>query len=286
MRIAVFGAGALGSVFGAILSRKNEVLLITRGEHLRAIKERGLKVEGHTKGIFHLPAENHYPGGYELIILTVKAYQIKDVVNDIRKEYDGEPIITFQNGVGIVDLLKNFDVIPGVTTHGATLLSPGVVKHAGIGDTYIGEKKGEISERIVHIARNFTECGLKTEIVNDIMERRWIKAAINACINPLTAVLNVKNGELLDENLSKIVKCVADECSEILGEMGIITDIYSLAMDVIRKTKENNSSMLQDINRRRKTEIDFIVKPFIKKRCNKVLYHMVKFLESRLRDSL
>ncbi|OYT60432.1 2-dehydropantoate 2-reductase [Euryarchaeota archaeon ex4484_178] len=282
IRIAVFGAGSLGSVIGALLSKKNDVLLITRGEHLLAIRERGLELRGLTRGIFDLEAESYYPGGFDLIILTVKAYDTQKAAEDIKKEYGDESLITFQNGVGIVDMLRDFDVIPGVTSHGATMISPGVVKHAGYGDTFIGEKDGHLSERVFEIARNFTDCGLKTEVVNDIMERRWIKAAINACINPLAAVMNVPNGVLVeDEHLREIMRCIADECSRTLAEREINVDVYSLAVDVARKTEENICSMLQDIRRGKRTEIDFITAPFISGICNLTLYRMIKFLERR-----
>lgn len=282
MRIAVFGAGSLGSVLGAILSKKNEVLLITRGEHLRAIRDRGLRVEGITNGIFHLQAQDHYPGGFDLIILTVKAYQTESAAGEIKKHYSGEPVITFQNGVGVVDILKKygFDIIPGVTSMGANRISPGVVMHAGYGDTFIGEEDGRLSGRVINFAENFTGCGLKVEVVNDIMERRWIKAAINSCINPLTAILGVTNGKLGEKELVELVKCVADECSAVLSDMGIYVDVFSLAMNVIEKTAKNRSSMLQDIERGRKTEIEFITKPFTSGICNKMLYHMVRFMEN------
>ncbi len=288
MRIAVFGAGALGSVIGAILSHKNDVLLITRGEHLKRIKERGLVVKGLTDGTYRLNAESYYPGGYDLIILTVKAYQTEDALREIKREYSGEPLITFQNGVGVVNTLTDFDIIPGVTSHGATLLEPGTVMHAGYGDTYIGEKDGRITERVLTIAKNFTECGLKTEVVNDIMERRWIKAAVNACINPLATVLNVPNGVLVeDENLKEIMRCIANECSSVLAEKGINADIFSLAIDVAKKTGKNICSMLQDVRRGRKTEVDYIVKPFLftQNSCLAVLYHLVKFRESTKRNA-
>ncbi len=280
IRIAVFGAGSLGSVLGAILSKKNDILLITRGEHLNAIRENGLRVEGFTNGLFNIPAEEHYPGGYDIIILTVKAYQTKDAIREIRGEYKDEIVITFQNGVGIVDMLGDFDVIPGVTTHGATLISPGIVRHAGYGDTFIGEKNGELTERIFEIAKNFTESGLKTEVVNDIMERRWIKAAVNAVINSLTAIFSVKNGEILEnENLKEMARCISQELSSYLQRKGIKEDIYSIVEDVSLKTKENESSMLQDIKRGRKTEVDYILKPFYSEKCFYLLYHMIKYME-------
>jgi len=235
-----------------------------------------------TDGTFYLEAESYYPGGFDLIILTVKAYHTEEAAKNIKEEYEDEMILTFQNGVGIVDTLLNFnfDVIPGVTTHGATLISPGVVRHAGYGDTFIGERNGKLSERVFAIAENFTTCGFKTEVVNDIMERRWIKAAINACINPLTAVLRVKNGALKDENLREVMRCIADECAQVLADKDIHANVYELAMDVIEKTKENKSSMLQDIERGRRTEVDYIVKPFIKGKCNKMMYELIKFLET------
>ncbi len=277
----MFGAGALGSVFGAILSKNNDVVLITRGEHLRAIQEKGLKITGKTQGVFKIDAVPEYPGGSDVIILTVKAYQTDEAVRDIMKEYSDEIVITFQNGVGLVEKLRQFDVIGGITTHGATKIEPGVVHHAGTGDTCIGELNGVITERVLKIAENFTGCGLVTQPVANIMERRWIKAAINACINPLTALLRVKNGALMNHELAEIMKCIADECAQILAEKGINADVYSLALDVVKKTAENQSSMLQDILYGKRTEVDYIVKPFIKGKCNRTLYHLIKFLENQ-----
>ncbi|HII55126.1 TPA: ketopantoate reductase family protein [Candidatus Aciduliprofundum boonei] len=280
MRVAVFGAGSLGSVLGAILAKRNDVLLITRGEHYRAIKENGLRVEGFTEGLFNIPVAEHYPGGYDIIILAVKAYQTEEAIREIKMEYKDEILITFQNGVGIVDMLKDFDVIPGVTTHGAMLISPGIVKHAGYGDTFIGEKSGELTERVFEIAKNFTESGLKTEVVNDIMERRWVKAAVNAVINPLTAIFSIKNGEIWnDDNLRSIAKCMSEELSLFLQKKGINEDVYSLVQDVVLKTRDNESSMLQDIKRGRKTEADYIIKPFSNSKCMYILYKMIKYLE-------
>ena len=275
------GAGAIGSVLGAILSRKNDVLLITRGKHLENIREKGLEVRGLTSGIFYLDALDYYPGEADLIIFSVKAYQTEEAKKIVMREYTGEPVITFQNGVGIVELLKPLDVLPGVITHGATLVSPGVVLHAGYGDTYIGEIHGERSERVVKIAENFTEAGLRTEAVCDIMKRRWHKAGVNAIINSLTSILRVKNGAIIEsENLRNIARCMASEINATLRERGIYEDVYTLAMDVAKKTRENKSSMLQDIENGKKTEVDYIIKPFVRGDCMGMIYQMVKFLES------
>ncbi len=276
------GAGALGSVLGAILSRKNDVLLITRGQHLKAIQESGLQVDGLIKGTFNLEATDTYPGGAELIIFTVKAYQTEEAKKLIYSEYSDEPIITFQNGIGMVNMLKDLNLIPGSTSIGATYLSPGSVAYTGAGDTYIGELSGEISERVKSIASNFTESGLPTVPVKDIMRRRWIKAAVNACINPLTAVLGVKNGELRDRSLMDIVRCVAMECEAMIREQGVETDLLYEVKRVIEKTADNKSSMLQDIEHGKKTEIDYISGPFLAGNCNRTLYNMVKFIEKRL----
>ncbi len=275
------GAGALGSVLGALLSRKNDVLLITRGKHLENIREKGLEVRGHTSGIFYLDALNYYPGGADLIISSVKAHQTEEAKKIMMKEYAGEPVITFQNGVGIIELLEPLDVIPGVITHGATLLSPGVVLHAGYGDTYIGEIHGKRRERVVKIAENFTSSGLRTEVVYDIMKRRWLKAGVNAIINSLTSILSVKNGAIIEsENLRNIVRCMASEINATLRERGIEEDVYPLAIDVAKKTRDNKSSMLQDIENGKRTEVDYIIKPFVREDCMSMIYHLVKFLES------
>ncbi|NPA74534.1 MAG: 2-dehydropantoate 2-reductase [Euryarchaeota archaeon] len=275
------GAGALGSTLGAILSKNNDVLLVTRGKHLSAIRENGLKVEGLLSGTFYLDAERNYPGGYDVIIFTVKAYQTRDAKEAVKKVYSGETVLTFQNGVGVVELLSEFDVVPGSTSMGATLVAPGHVRYAGDGDTFIGELNGELTSRVKEIADNFTECGLNTLAVSDIMARRWIKTAVNACINPLTAVLGVRNGALMHRDLQSIVRCVAEECEAVLRERGIDADVYREALKVIKRTADNESSMYQDIKNRKRTEVDYILGPFVAGNCNRTLYHMVKYLEKK-----
>ncbi len=273
------GAGALGSVLGALLSRRNDVLLVTRGRHLDAIKENGLRITGLINEVFHLDAEKYYPGGFDLVIITVKAYQTEEAKKAVMREYSGEMVITFQNGVGIVDMLKDLDIIGGSTSMGATRIAPGIVKYAGEGDTYIGEVNGKISERVIKIAKNFTSCGIETVPVDNIIERRWIKAAVNACINPLTAILGIKNGELRNSYLNNIVRCVARECEEVLKDKGITADIYTEAEKVIDATSENISSMLQDIKHKRRTEIDYILRPFLSGKCSETLYWLIKHKE-------
>ncbi len=275
------GAGALGSLLGALLSRKNDVLLITRGSHLKAIKEEGLRIEGLIDDFFQIEAERHYPGGFDLILFTVKAYQTEEAKREIEKEYGGEMVLTLQNGVGIIDMLSNFDVLGGSTSMGATLIASGVVRYAGTGMTYIGEVSGKITDRIKKISSVFNDSGIRTEAVDNIIARRWVKAAINTVINSITSVFNVKNGMVFeDENLAEIAKCIADETQRVLEEMGIKENILRLSRDVVENTKENLSSMLQDIQRGRKTEADYIIKPFIKdSKCTNTLYHGVKFLE-------
>jgi len=239
-------------------------------------------VQGQTPGTFYLSAKSKYPGNYDLIVLTVKAYQTSEAIESISKVYTGEPIITFQNGVGIVELLSEFDVIPGVITHGANIVEPGVVEHAGYGDTYIGEIDGKISDRVRKLARLFTSSGLKTEAVTDIMGRRWLKAAINSVINTITAIADVRNGELLrNAHLMEIAKCLEYELSESLKNKGLKVNLHEAVEDVILKTQENRSSMLQDIKQSKKTEVDYILKPLIGGPCSTVIYHLIKVLEKK-----
>ena len=276
------GAGALGSVLGALLSKKNDMLLITRGKHLLAIKEKGLRLRGISNGVYYLDVDSKYPGGFDIIIMTVKAYHTKTAANDIKKEYSGETVITFQNGIGILDELREFDVVPGMTTHGAYLVEPGTVIHAGYGDTYIGEINGEITDRVRKISQNFTESGLETKAVDDILKRRVIKAAVNSVINPLTAIMNVKNGEIIsDTHLREIAKCVSQEVAEKLRNVGYIIDLFKEVEKVVMETSSNKSSMLQDVSKKRKTEIDYILKPFINGKCTRLLYHMIKHIDEQ-----
>ena len=277
MRFIVLGAGALGSLIGALLSRQNDVYLVGRKEHVKAIKERGLYVEGMTEGNFDVQAGeslHESPFHPNWIILTVKAYQTEEAGREMLESFPTVPVLSFQNGIGNEELLKDMgiDAVGGITSHGVTFLGPGRIRHAGTGRTAIGEMDGRISFRIRALSYVLSEAGILTDISDNITGEIWLKGAVNSVINPLTAVLGVKNGVLLKiDALRELGDSIADECSEIAGAYGISmpADPKGEWRTVAERTKDNMSSALQQMNRGERTEIREINGVFVRKAMEK-----------------
>jgi 2-dehydropantoate 2-reductase len=175
--------------------------------------------------------------------------------------------LTLQNGLGNREALANVlgeeRVALGVTTLGANLLGPGRVRPAGDGTIYLEDHPR--LEPLVDLLRN---AGLSVEIVPDPEGLVWGKLAINAAINPLTALLEVPNGELLERPSARLLMGeLACEAAAAAGALGIrlpYPDPVAAVEAVARRTTANRSSMLQDVQRGAPTEIDAICGAIVK----------------------
>jgi 2-dehydropantoate 2-reductase len=270
MNIVVMGAGAIGSLFGALLSKNNNVLLIGRKPHVSAIKKTGLIIEGKTclnvkiNAVSSVDNVKFFP---ELLILTVKSYDTESAILQAKKIINKDTIVlSLQNGLDNTDKIKKYlnpeKIIVGVTTHGAFFSKPGVIKHTGIGTTLLGELNGYKTKRVINIVNTFNSAGIKTKTSENILKELWIKAIINSGINPLTALFNCKNGYLLENPvLENILERICKESTCIANASGteiIDIDMIKKTKDVIKDTCENHSSMLQSVLQGKKTEIDSI----------------------------
>ena len=275
MNIVIFGAGAIGSLIGAILSKYANVYLISRKEHAYAIKKSGLEISGKTiikKNMIAETSIEKIPKKPDLLILTVKSYDTESAIRKIKKQIKSDTVIlSLQNGLDNIEKIKKYiskkQIIAGITTHGATFTGPGKIDHTGIGSTIIGEINGKQTDRIIEICGLFNKSGIKTEISNNIIKEIWIKAIINSSINPVTTFFHCKNGYLLENPvLERIVEEITVESTSIAINHGIkITkdNMINRTKKVIRKTKENYSSMLQSYNNGKRTEIDTINGKFV-----------------------
>ena len=293
MRIAVMGAGAIGSLLGALLSGTHDVELVTRGEHLRAIKERGLVLKGLTSGTFMLPASDRYGGGADLIIIAVKAYDTEEVMRNISPILTDEMIMTVQNGLdtwrGISSVAGEDRTLVGLTTYGAYREAPGVVVHAGTGWMRVGAPGAGARDRAREIADEFRRAGINASYVDDIIREIWVKTLINACINPLTAVMGVRNGALLEGELRDALDVLIDECRELAMRLGLEVDVESEVIRTLEDTRDNYSSMCQDVMAGRRTEIDAITGAMLryarslglKMNAHRILHRMVRSLSPR-----
>ncbi len=264
MRIVVFGAGSLGCGLGGLLAKRHEVVLIGRKENTDAVREHGLRLEGEVEvtrvdldareTIDDLPQP-------DIVVLTTKAYQTKAAVEALSTaSWPDALAITLQNGLGNLEVLRGWKgakAFGATTTMGATLVSPGNVRLSGLGRTVVGADLDEEGAR--RIAEAFSACGLRTDVRRDIAGEIWAKAVVNCCINPLTAILRVPNGRLLESApVSRLMSDLCIECSAValaagvaLPEGRMIDRVRAVAED----TAGNRSSMLRDVELGRRTEI-------------------------------
>lgn len=271
MRILVVGAGALGSFVAGVLSQENEVILFARKAPAEAIQKKGLVIEGETKLATQLNAvqttDEISDGKFDLVIIAVKSYDTEEAVKNIKSLVDQKTaVLSLQNGLDneekIAAQIGIEKTVGGVTSHGVTLLEYGRVCHAGVGETIIGELDGSESERINDIGSTLTSAGIKTDISKNIQGEIWAKGIVNAGINPLTAMLRVRNGYLLEhENLTSLLEEICTECISVANAANVTLpdcDLIEKTKNVARLTADNRSSMLQDVENKKKTEIDSI----------------------------
>jgi 2-dehydropantoate 2-reductase len=263
MRVCVFGAGSLGSALGALLASRNEVFLIARKVHVDAIRRKGLRLIGSRRRVTHLEARETVKGvpTPDLLIIATKAYDTGSAVDACRPMVsESTRVLTLQNGLGNLELLrawKGRSAFGGTTTMGAVLESPGVVRISGMGHTVIGADLDQTGASWV--ASLFDECGIPVRVSRDTNGEMWAKAVVNACINPITSILRVPNGALLEsKGVTALMDGVCAECEEVASAAGIALPkpaMRARARAVARDTSRNRSSMLRDVELGRRTEI-------------------------------
>jgi len=271
MKTIMIGPGAMGSLFGGLLTRAGEELWLVgyKKDQVETICSVGLTLE-EKEGAQIIPMKATPDvtsvGKADLVIFFVKTYDTEKAVSDsLVLEKEDTIFLTLQNGLGNEEVIcKKIDrtkVILGVTGHGATLLRPGRIRHAGWGKTFIGELDHQITDRVTQIAQMFCKAGIETEVSSNIHDNVWGKLLVNAGINALTALTGFKNGQLLDyPETARLMEKLAFEAAEVAKRKGIHIeeDPIERVRKAIEATRENRSSMGQDFDHRRKTEIDAI----------------------------
>ena len=206
----------------------------------------------------------------ELLILCVKANNTADAAAKLKGSISPQShLLTLQNGLGNVERLGEYfgssQILAGTTSHGATLLEVGRVRHAGYGEIFMGETGGAGSTlagtaKLQNLAATFNRAGLEAQVVDNIESVLWRKLVVNVGINALTAILDVPNGELLRiHDCQSLMNGAVREAVEVARHCGIELDVLEeieRVRAVCRSTKSNISSMLQDVRRKKKTEID------------------------------
>ena len=266
MNIVIFGAGAIGSLFGGILAKNNNVYLIGRKNHVEQIRKKGLKIKGKTNLNVKVLAFEKVDDVRilpDLIIISVKSYDTENAVNEIKKIIGKKTfIMSLQNGLDNIEkiekIVDNKKLFVCVTTHGSIFYKPGVIIHSGIGKTKIGslDKNFSFENKFVDL---FNKAGIETNFSSNIIHDIWAKGIVNSSINPLTCIFKCKNGYILKNPiLEKLMEKICYESVSVANAYGfniVYEDALNLTKEVICDTSENFSSMLQSIQSGCKTEI-------------------------------
>lgn len=292
MEIGIVGPGAIGLLFAFYLQKNGQdVTLYTRTvEQSERLEKCGITCvqNGIRETVFpHVsPLENINNGRHDYTFVAVKQYHLEDVIPYLQAK---KRLVFLQNGMGHLHLLQQIQgasVAVGIVEHGAKKENVSIVHHTGVGSTKFGFIHGE-RKQFEPLFTAFSSNLFPVVVENDWKQTMINKLVVNACINPLTALFGIQNGELLtNPSFHKVMKQVF---SEVMGIVGNIQckEHWDRVCTVCENTAHNTSSMLTDIHNNRKTEIDAIVGYLIqeaKKQQKSVptlsfLYHSIKVLE-------
>ncbi|MCJ7746945.1 MAG: 2-dehydropantoate 2-reductase [Desulfobacterales bacterium] len=302
MKTVIMGAGAMGSLFGGLLTLSGEDVWLVDiwKENIDAMRSKGLKVEDRGK-IEIIPVkattEVSSAGTADVVLFFVKTYHTEKAVSDVLVlQKENTVFLTLQNGLGNEEAIcKQVDrrkVVLGVTGQGATLLGPGHIRHAGWGKTYVGELDEKITDRVTQIAQVFRKAGIETEVSSHVHDLVWEKLLVNVGINALAALTGLKNGQLLDyPETVRLMEALVSEAVEVARrkEIQIDENPMNRVKAVIEATRENRCSMGQDLDYKRRTEINAINGAVVKEAerfgilvpYNQMITDLIKVIEKR-----
>lgn len=260
MKITVLGCGALGQLWlAALCKRGHEVQGWLRVPQpycsVNVIDEDG--------SVFNESLTANDPdflAQSDLLLVTLKAWQVSDAVKSLASMLPTTtPVLLIHNGMGTVEELKAIPhpLLMGITTHAARR-DGNIIIHVASGTTHIGparQQDGDYS----YLADTLQEVLPDVAWHNTIRPQLWRKLAVNCVINPLTALWNCPNGELLTH--PELTEAICNEVAAVMEREGHHTsadDLLYYVNQVIENTAKNISSMLQDVRAQRRTEADYI----------------------------
>jgi 2-dehydropantoate 2-reductase len=277
VRLLVVGAGAIGSLFGAkLIESGQEVTLVAKGAHGEALQKEGLRIEGNPTGLYHPSVVRTIPTGSraEGIFLCVKTFDVPSASEMIgRTIKEPTPILALQNGLNVESMViealrrggwvhpENW-VVRAVNSVPSRWVAPGRVEQTGTGEVLLPAPSRSGPAMHSDLFRSALErAGIPVRFVESIAREVWRKALLNAAINPLTAAHGLTNGELLNEPWAGQARTLLREAQLAAHLAGYDFDDSELDQDlqrVLRATAANHSSMAQDLELGRPTEIDAI----------------------------
>ena len=307
MKIVIVGSGAIGSLYGAFLSRVegNDVVLIGRNPHITTIKEKGLTIKG-VMGEYHLDIEASEDAksirAADLVLITTKTYDtIAAALSAKHLAESGAYFLLIQNGLGtearVAEALGTTRVLRATTCMGALQTEPGTVEATGCGLTEVGSHYEENAAFVETITQMLKEAGFDVRASNNIQGVVWTKTLVNCGINPVGALTGLSNGEVYkNQQLRGLIVRLVEEAAKVVEALGIeltTEDPVRYALGTAKATGDNINSMLQDLRAKKRTEIDAITGEIIRlgkelgieTPSNESVYALVKAIESKYLES-
>lgn len=296
----------MGSLVGARLSRTDAkvVLFSTNRRHMETVVRDGLIIEELDGSLTRFKLDACYrpediPWRPDLVIVLVKSYATQPAVASVKGLCRGSTIfLTLQNGVGnwerVAEQTGKDSVLIGSTAQGATLVEAGRIRHGGKGLTVLGEPEGEPSRRSHEVAELLRQGGMETQVSGEMELLIWEKLQVNVGINAITALTGIRNGVIAQSEEARALSTAAvEESVRVSRAKGfpIREDMVERVMAIARATAVNRSSMGQDVDRRKRTEIDAINGAIVRLGeelqipvpVNRTLTQLVKILESQFK---
>lgn len=290
--IIVLGAGVIGSCYGALLSAGNKVIMVDNNAIIDKINNKGITIIMNNEKKFNPVAQTDLneimPN--TLILLTTKAHQTETAIQKVKNLLlDDTVILILQNGLGNEHIVKKatgdkVEVIRGIVNSGAWEIQPGRY------NLILHETVLEPTSTSSSITQIFNESNLPTKTSQSFISELWQKLILNCVVNPLTAILRVRNNQIGVLVLKSLCHQIIEECMQVGNAEGVIlNDNFSKTLEIAIQSYTNFSSMYQDVVNGKKTEIDFLngrivelgKKHNIPTPCNDALYAIIKFMEPK-----
>jgi 2-dehydropantoate 2-reductase len=292
MKICVVGAGSIGGLLGVKLALAGEdVTLIARGKHLQAIQENGLRVvyqDGSSEVARGVEATSDMRscGPQDLVILGLKAHQIRPVVGEIQTlfgpdtmvlttqngipwwyfqrhggEFDGYRIETLDPDGRLGDAIEARRIIGCIAYPAATIARPGVIRHIEGTRFPVGELNGTVSERVQRVSETLINAGFKSPVLEDIRSEIWLKAWGNLSFNPISALCHATLVDICQfAPTRELAANMMLEAQAIAGKLGVTFRVpLEKRIAGAEKVGKHKTSMLQDVEAGRALETEALI---------------------------